>query len=235
MQQKTKGWVLLHKKIWDNPLFNGNPYAVAVWLWLITHCNEEGIVTCGRQQIARDTGVKPATVRYWTTRFLQQNYQLATLQTTNKFTQFRICNWHEYQKPTTSKTTAVLHEDYSKTTTNNKEINNISTNVDISSTSVDNKRLFYELVGILGFSDKVQYTTERQRKLKMRQKRYSADDLRGAAGAITNNPYMQGDNPQNTRYGTIDYLIRNDENVDKYLVQVSGTKQIDLAKLEVPA
>jgi len=117
------GWILLHKKIWENELLKGNPYALSVWVWLLTHCDTNGIVTCGRHQIAKETGVKAETVRYWTTRFLQQNYQLTTIKTTNKFSTFQICNWQQYQKKTTNTTTPTLQQNYQPTTTN-KQVNN---------------------------------------------------------------------------------------------------------------
>ena len=117
------GWIILHKKIWDNTLFVGNPYALSVWIWLLTHCNKEGVVTCGRNQIAKETGVKAETVRYWLTRFLQENHQLTTIKTTNKFSMFSISKWKEYQQPTTNKTTEILPATYQPPTTN-KQINN---------------------------------------------------------------------------------------------------------------
>ncbi len=123
------GWVSVHRKIWENDLLVGNPFAIAVWIWILTHADEEGNVKCGRSQIAKDTGVKAETVRYWTTRFLQQNYQLTTIKTTNKFSVFHICKWDEYQNKTTSTSTATLQQNYSKTTTNNNnKDNNTSSN-----------------------------------------------------------------------------------------------------------
>jgi hypothetical protein len=129
------GWVLLHKKIWENPLFTGNAYATTVWLWLLTHADENGVVRCGRNQIAKDTGVKPPTVQYWLKRFLSENYQLAIIKTNNRFSEFRICKWEEYQRRTISKSSQKLSENYQQTITNkeskNKEKEDIDTNVSI--------------------------------------------------------------------------------------------------------
>ena len=117
------GWILLHKKIWDNKLFNGNYRAIAVWVWLLTHCNEKGEVTCGRNQISGDTGVKAGTVRYWLKKFLQEKHQLATIETTNKFSTFLILNWVEYQRKNTNASVRNIPAT-SRQTTTNKEIKN---------------------------------------------------------------------------------------------------------------
>ena len=114
------GWVLLHKKIWDS-VVTSSPYALTIWIWLLTHCDENGTVTCGRNQIAKETRINPETVRYWTTRFLRENNQLTTIKTTNKYSQFQICKWEEYQRKTTNKTTEKLPTNYQQTTTNKEE------------------------------------------------------------------------------------------------------------------
>lgn len=129
------GWFLVWKKIWKNPLLQGNPYALAVWIWLISYADEDGIVTCGRNQIAKETGVKAPTVQYWLKRFLSQNYQLTIIKTNNKFSTFRICNYQKYQRKTINPSFAKLSENYQPPITNkelkNKELknNNIITNV----------------------------------------------------------------------------------------------------------
>lgn len=212
------GWILLHKKVWDS-VAGSSPSALAVWVWLLTHCDENGVVRCGRNQIAKDTKVKAETVRYWTTRFLRENYQLTTIKTTNKYTEYRICNWDLYQRKTTNGTTRTLPKNYQQTTTN-KEIKNkekeIGTNVPLSA-GADIKVLFSELIGLLGYTDTVKYTEGRRRKLQARVRNSSPDELRRAAQAIAGDTYMQGDNPAGKRYGDIDYLIRSDEQVDKWI------------------
>lgn len=127
------GWILLHKKIWDNPLFRKHPYALSVWIWLLTHADENGVVTCGRNQIAKETGVNASTVQYWLVRFLHESYQLAIIKTNNRFSEYQICKWAEYQRKTISTSAEILSETYQQPITNkelknkrNKEINTIS-------------------------------------------------------------------------------------------------------------
>lgn len=212
------GWILLHKKIWES-VAGSSPYALTVWIWFLTHCDENGVVRCGRNQIAKDTKVKAPTVQYWTSRFLSENYQLTIIKTTNKYTEYRICNWDVYQRKTISSSSKKLSEDYQQTITN-KELKNKEkekdTNVS-SSTRVDIKTLFSELIGILGYTDAVKYTEGRRRKLQARVRAGSVDELRRAAQAVAADAYMQGDNPAGRRYGDIDYLIRSDEQVDKWI------------------
>jgi hypothetical protein len=85
------------------------------------------------------------------------------------------------------------------------------------STKADMKKMFYELISILGYSEKTLFTDARYSKLKKRLKSFSADDIKQAASAIANDDYMQGDNDNNKRYGTIDYLLRNDEKLEQWV------------------
>ena len=155
------GWILLHKKIWENKLFSGNPYALSVWIWLLTHCNENGDVTCGRHQIAKETGVKAETVRYWLTRFLHENHQLTTIKTTNKYSEFHICKWKEYQRKTTNTSTRILPATYQPPTTN-KELKNkekeeyIYTHLKITKETVDNLKTKFPLKDVSGECEKAE-------------------------------------------------------------------------------
>lgn len=103
---------------------------------------------------------------------------------------------------------------------------NISTNVLVDSakpnaTELDvTKKLelfFYMLVKALGFSETVRYTEGRKRKLKSRLRTYKGSEILQAATTLGGDAYMQGDNDKGKRYGDIDYLLRSDEIIDKYL------------------
>lgn len=123
-----------------------------------------------------------------------------------------------------------VEENFQENTTSINITNNthVDTNVS-SSTGVDIKALFSELVGLLGYTDAVKYTDGRKRKLQARVRISSPDELRRAAQAIAADDYMQGDNPSGRRYGDIDYLIRSDEQVDKWIqkAQKQVTYQAD--------
>lgn len=96
-----KGWILLHKKIWDNPRFYKNFRAVVVWLWLLTHCNDEGVVTCGRHQIAKDCGISDSTVYRLLKNFSKDylgNDPILNIKPNNRFSVVYILKWKELQR-----------------------------------------------------------------------------------------------------------------------------------------
>lgn len=95
-----------------------------------------------------------------------------------------------------------------------------------------NKELFAELCSILGHTGKMEYTTARANKLKLRLKRYSKDVMLEVARTIANNDYMAGSSGR--KYGTIDYLLRNDEQIDTWHQQALETTKAK-AKASAPA
>lgn len=97
----VNGWILLHKKIWDNPRFYKNPHALTVWVWLLTHCNQNGVVTCGRKQIAGECGVGESNV-YRILKSFESSYfenePLVNSQTNNRFSVITILKYKELQR-----------------------------------------------------------------------------------------------------------------------------------------
>lgn len=95
------GWILLYKKIWENPRFYKNYKAVVVWIWLLTHCNDKGVVTCGRQQIAEDCGVSESCVyrilKNFSKKYLE-NEAIINIKPNNRFSTIYILKWSELQK-----------------------------------------------------------------------------------------------------------------------------------------
>lgn len=97
-------------------------------------------------------------------------------------------------------------------TVDNTEDNNINTSAKA------NEELFYDLVVNLRFDiGRIKYTPARQSKLAARLKSYSAAELRAASLALASSPWHMGKNPTNTRYGTVDFLMRNDEMVERWV------------------
>lgn len=78
--------------------------------------------------------------------------------------------------------------------------------------------LFEALKKELG-TERAKFPAERRAKLKNRLKTFSEDELLLAARNIRHNPHMQGKNDSNKFYGTIEYLLRNDGNVEKWLFE----------------
>lgn len=91
------------------------------------------------------------------------------------------------------------------------------------------RALFDKLCEVLGHQN-LKYTPGRVAKLKRRLKTFSEKDIVEAAKAIAGNEYLMGDNPNGKKYGTIDYLIRNDEKLDEWLEFANGSgNEVDLS------
>ena len=95
-----------------------------------------------------------------------------------------------------------------------------------------NKQLFESLCKALGHTN-LKYTPGRAAKLRQRLRTFSADDILQAAQAIAQNDYMMGDNPSGKKYGTVDYLLRNDEKLDEWLESSRGNTVMDLSRIEI--
>ena len=80
------------------------------------------------------------------------------------------------------------------------------------------------LIKELGYSETTKLTDGRKAKLKARLKVYTEDEVLEAARNLANDAYMQGDNDGGKKYGNIDYLLRNDEQIDKWLSQATAGK-----------
>jgi hypothetical protein len=90
----------------------------------------------------------------------------------------------------------------------------------------EDKSFFFSLVQELGFDPgKVKFFPARHKKLHDRLKMFKHDEIISAAKAIRANEYMQGDNPGKVKYGTIDYLLRNDQKLEEWVLR--GPKAID--------
>ena len=134
----------------------------------------------------------------------------------NHYSKISICKMGAYkaqpeQRPNNDRTTTEQRPN-TITRIKNKELRNIYVNSNEST-----RDLFYKLVKQLGFTETVQYTDARRRKLQARLKRYKPEQLEKVAQSIYASPFHQGDNPSGKRYGTIDFLLRSDEKVDEWL------------------
>lgn len=221
-----QGYIKLHRSLVDHEIYSSDPTAAFLFITLLMLVDSDtGSYDGGRHMLAKRLKLKPTTC-YQALKRLER-CTMVELSVNARYTQITVVNWHLYQRSMNAQRTP---DDTNK----EKERYIGSTNVEPSSTQVDNQALFYQLVKLLGFTEQVQYTPERQKKLKLRLRRYSHDQLRQAAKTIGGDPFLQGDNDRGVRYGTIDYLLRNDEGVDRRLEEQS-TSNVDLTKLEVPA
>ena len=94
------------------------------------------------------------------------------------------------------------------------------------------RELLMSLASVLEYRRNPVYNAERAKKLKKRLENFSEEDLELAARTLADNAFMMGDNPGGVKYATVDYLIRSDENVEKWLEIADMTSEDDLTKVE---
>lgn len=100
------GWILLHKKLWQSENFRckNKDKMFLVWIWLLTHANENGEVTFGRKQIADETGLKESSV-WRAIRNIKGKMKVeVNIETNKQFTKIHIINWLEYQRKANKET-----------------------------------------------------------------------------------------------------------------------------------
>lgn len=104
-----KGWIKLHRKIQDNPIFYSDK-GLRVWLWCLLKAGhqekhmyfnnqkiqlKEGQFITGRLSASEELRLSPSTLRNWLATLKQDNY--LDIKTTNKYSIITILNWKEYQ------------------------------------------------------------------------------------------------------------------------------------------
>lgn len=82
----------------------------------------------------------------------------------------------------------------------------------------DYESMFGDLVEALGYNRKTtRFTPARRTKLLTRLKTFTFGEIVNAAKIIKDDPFMQGENDRKTKYGDIDYLLRNDEKLEHWV------------------
>lgn len=82
----------------------------------------------------------------------------------------------------------------------------------------------------LGGGRKLLLTPGRISKLKQRLRTFTRDDLFAAAYHLSLSDFHMGKNDSGIKYATVDFLIRNDEQVDRWLnIDIQATKANNLS------
>lgn len=141
------GYIRLHRKILDNPLFKKSTY-FHLWSCLLLLANHtpnkimwngdiivinEGQLVTGRKELSIKTGIPESTIED-ILKFLEKQHQIRQQKTT-KFRLITVINWKQYQnsdsKSDNKATTKQQQADTNNNDKNDKNENNIlSTNVD---------------------------------------------------------------------------------------------------------
>lgn len=228
-------WIKLHDSILENEIWQDDQIAWHIFEFLLIKSYKgtpQGTTSTTRYKIEKALSVNNNTVYSALNRL--KKAKMITISSTSRSTTISICNWSKYQldhqpnEQRVSNQTSTKRQHSYKNKIKNKELD---TTVSMS-THIDVKQLFYQLVTGLGFSEQVRFTDERRRKLTSRLRIYTAANMLAAARAIHDDAYLQGDNDRGKRYGDIDYLLRNDQIVDRFL-QLGNGSDIDVTKLEI--
>lgn len=105
-----RGWVKIHRQLWDNPVVTQDPEYLAVWIYLLTNAThktypvmfngkkiflEPGQLVTGRKKIAKTTKVNQSKVNR-ILKMLKIEQQIEQ-QATRHGSLITILNWHKYQ------------------------------------------------------------------------------------------------------------------------------------------
>lgn len=109
--------------------------------------------------------------------------------------------------------------------TNTIDYNNIDHNNNISSKNaslargdeIEEFHRYYCEVWKDVFPRGPKLTQGRRKKIQARLRTYTLDELKKACDNLHASKWHRGENPNGQAYGTIDFLIRNDEQIDKWL------------------
>lgn len=81
----------------------------------------------------------------------------------------------------------------------------------------EEEELVAEIGEILKMERRPIYTSGRKQKLKKRLKSFTKEEILQATRNLSTSPWHMGDNPNGTKYATVDFILRSDEMVEKWL------------------
>lgn len=81
---------------------------------------------------------------------------------------------------------------------------------------------------ILGGKRKPLLTPNRQSKLRNRLKNFTKDQILTAATNLSHSKFHMGFNDQKTKYATVDFILKNDERVEKWLNEDPERARIEM-------
>lgn len=147
---KPNGWIKLHRKLLSNEIYRFDKTALLIFLHLLLNADKNGRGTFGRKQLALQMGNNENTV-YKALKRLSVT-QMVTLTSNNRFTEYSICKWKEYQSDgnnqiNTLVTTKEQPSNNQVTHYKNKEVRIKNTNI-INNISTEDlvSKIYYEAI-----------------------------------------------------------------------------------------
>lgn len=236
------GWVKIQRDVADHPLFHQKPEWLGAWVLLISKANyddrhiERGQVRISQQGLQKLFGWTRKKVRF----FLETLEQEGMISRTNQGTRrgqigaiLTICNYSKFQDLEFDRghVGAMLGP---QTERRKKEEEDISVSEEltlvepvetVSIAKVPIKEavdLYNEKAAVCGLPQVQRLTAQRKQKLRSRLKTYSIDEWRRALDGVQESAFLCGQIEGKDWRADFDWLVRNDENIDKILAGKYG-------------
>jgi len=217
-----EGWIKIYRKIIDSKVWD-NPVGLKIWLWCLIKANHKecdvvlnrksihlnrGQFVFGRMSASEELRQSPSTVRNWIL-FLKQDSCL-DIKPSNKYSIITVINYDEYQSLDSNLVSKITAEKKQNNTANNvKNDKNINTYVS----------LFNEK-----FKTQYTVTSGRDKKLSQRLKKFTLEEILKAIENLSKSNFHTGDNDRGWKADP-DFLIRSDEQIDKWLNTSKSTNK----------
>lgn len=222
------GWIKLHRKIieWEWYQDNTTLKVFIHCLFLANHKDKKwkgilikkGSFITSRKNFAKGCGLSVQQVR--TSWDKLKSTSEITSETSSQYTIITINNWDEYQQSNQQSNQRVTSDQPASnqrvTTTNNDKNEKKEKKRERGGPGTPKPLLLYLEEFNRLYGREFRETTGRERKLAVRLKSYSIDDILKALRTMASQAWTRGDNKMNW-VATPDYLIRSDEVVDKFL------------------
>ena len=158
-----------------------------------------------------------------------EEQEMITTKNTKLGTLFTVVNYDKYQRLENYRQSSLKQQRNSSETPSEQQRNN-NNNVNNVEQCKQNNYICDEFVRWFNEQFNKNHRPQSYRKkISARLKTYTVDELKKASLAMKNDSYMMGGNEKNKVYGTLEYITRNDVNVDKWL-NAKQNKQGDLFK-----
>lgn len=210
----SKGYGMIPNEIIYNEELSSS--AKVFFSCVSSHMAERGYCFASNGYLAEKMGVKPRQIQRW----LEELAGYLYIYEENGKRRISLHEGDAEQWGVSKKTRGGVKKDtHNNTSIISKKINKKDKAPKEDS---EDKIFFYSLVQSLGLSpERTLFSPERHKKMLARLKNFSHDQLIIAAKAIKADPFMQGRNDRGTKYGTIDYLVRNDEKLEYWINQAT--------------
>lgn len=240
----NSGWIKLHRKILEHPRANDPDWG---WLWvnilaLASHEPKDvifggeritlnpGEFTTGRKKLASLSGVSESKVQRLLSVF-ESEHQIEQ-RSDRQCRLIKVKNWNEYQQ-SEQRNEQRLNNDR---TTSEQRVN---TNKEIK----ENKEIKKYNISPHDFQSFVEYfnkTTGRKytplpayrNKFRKRRDVFSRAQLEEAVLNASKDAFLRGDNENKKDYLTLEYILRNDQQVDRWLQESNAKKPAKIGDLD---